>query len=185
MSQNVENQGCCSGASGCCGSGQETMPQSRKLVIDLLYLDLSVCDRCQGTDQSLDDAVFEVAKVLETANIEVTLNKIHITSEEQAIALRFLSSPTIRVNGRDIQLEAHENKCEACGDLCGDDVDCRVWVYQGQEYTIPPKAMIIEAILREAFGGVNSENPIKQAEYKLPENLKNFFSSLQSKDKPE
>lgn len=57
------------------------------------------------------------------------------------------------MNGRDIQLEVKESLCDSCGDLCGDTVDCRIWVYQGKDYTIPPKAMIIEAILREVYGG--------------------------------
>jgi len=35
----------------------------------------------------------------------------------------------------------------------GRDVDCREWVYQGKEYTASPKAMIIDAIFREVYGG--------------------------------
>lgn len=30
---------------------------------------------------------------------------------------------------------------------------CRIWVYRGEEYTEAPVAMIVEAILREVFGG--------------------------------
>jgi len=72
-------------------------------VIDFLYLDLSVCTRCQGTDQSLEDALAEVSGLLGAAGAEVIVNKINVTSEELAIQHRFVSSPTIRVNGRDIQ----------------------------------------------------------------------------------
>jgi len=109
------------------------------LVIDFLYLDLSVCTRCQGTDTSLDEALAEVSRVLEATGTEVIVNKINVNTEELAIKHRFLSSPTIRVNGHDIQMEVKESLCESCGDLCGDEVDCRVWVYQGKEYTVPPK----------------------------------------------
>ncbi len=49
-------------------------------------------------------------------------------------------------------MEGKESKCESCGDLCGDDVDCRIWLYQGKEYTSPPPAMIVDAILREVYG---------------------------------
>ena len=177
------NDSCCSSSPGCCGSAQEPQEKKRQIAIDFLYLDLSVCTRCQGTDQSLDDALSEVSKVLEATGAEVLVNKINVTSEELATRHRFVSSPTIRVNGRDIQMEVKESLCESCGDLCGEDVDCRVWVYQGNEYTVPPKAMIIEAILKEVYGG-QSSRPVEQG-YVLPENLKRYYTARdeQSKDK--
>lgn len=52
-------------------------------------------------------------------------------------------------------------------------------VYQGQEYTVPPKAMIIEAILKEVYGG--QERHVTAPEYVLPDNLKNFYSAMGSK----
>jgi O-phosphoseryl-tRNA(Cys) synthetase len=145
-----------------------------------MYLDLSVCSRCQGTDDTLDAALAETSDVLKAAGIEVMVNKIRVASEEQARQLRFASSPTIRVNGRDIQMEVRESLCESCGDLCGEEVDCRVWVYQGKEYTVPPKAMIIDAVLREVYGnaGVSAE-PVN--DFVVPDNLKHFFQSMQQK----
>ncbi len=109
------------------------------------------------------------------------MRKIHVQSEEQALALGFISSPTIRINGRDIQLEVRESLCESCGDLCGDDVDCRVWVYHGKEYSVPPKGLIIEAILREVYKepGENAPETTRPAE--LPENLKKFFAAQRKK----
>lgn len=133
------NSGCCSCAPGCCVSIPDNAVDKKRLVIDFLYLDLSVCTRCQGTDTSLDEALAEVSRVLEATGTEVIVNKINVNTEELAIKHRFLSSPTIRVNGHDIQMEVKESLCESCGDLCGDEVDCRVWVYQGKEYTVPPK----------------------------------------------
>lgn len=150
-------------------------------MIDFLYLDLRVCTRCQGTDQSLEDALAEVSGLLGAAGAEVIVNKINVTSEELAIQHRFVSSPTIRVNGRDIQMEVKESLCESCGDLCGEDVDCRVWVYQGNEYTVPPKAMIIEAILKEVYGG-HSSSPV-EPEYVLPENLKRYYAAINEQGK--
>jgi O-phosphoseryl-tRNA(Cys) synthetase len=143
-------------------------------------LDLSVCTRCQGTDNSLDEALAEVSKVLEATGVEVIVNKINVISEELAIRHKFVSSPTIRVNGSDIQMDVKESLCESCGDLCGDEVDCRVWVYQGQEYTVPPKAMIVEAILKEIYGG--EENKKADTPYSLPQNLKNFYEAKKTKE---
>lgn len=142
----------CSCGPGCCDASTDMKAENKRIIIDFLYLDLSVCIRCQGTDTNLDEALEEVSKVLEATGVEVILNKINVLSEELARQHKFISSPTIRVNGNDIQIDAKESLCESCGDLCGDEVDCRVWVYQGKEYTIPPKAMIIEAILKEVYG---------------------------------
>ena len=174
-------ESCCSCGPACCGSAPEPRSDKKSIVIDFLYLDLSVCTRCQGTDDSLDDALAEVSKVLEATGAQVVVNKINVTSEELAIKHRFVSSPTIRVNGRDIQMEVKESLCESCGDLCGDEVDCRVWVYEGEEYSVPPKAMIVEAILKEVFGG-HAEAPAGQ-EYVLPGNLKRFYQAKARQDK--
>jgi hypothetical protein len=97
------------------------------------------------------------------------------------LALGFVSSPTIRLNGRDIQLDVRENLCESCGDLCGEDMDCRVWVYQGKEYSTPPKAMIIDAILREVYGGAAMAPQTPPKIEALPENLRRFFAAMRKK----
>lgn len=177
----INNSSCCSCAPGCCVSiPDNAVLDKKRLVIDFLYLDLSVCTRCQGTDNTLDEALAEVSKVLEATGTEVVLNKINVNTEELAVAYKFKSSPTIRVNGHDIQIEVRESLCESCGDLCGDEVYCRVWVYQGNEYTVPPKAMIIEAILKEVYGGNRGDDATEQ-EYVMPDNLKYFYAVMESK----
>ena len=175
----LQSTSCCSCSSDCCGSEASTQAK-RHITIDFLYLDLSICSWCQGTDESLDAALSEVATVLKATGVEVIVNKIHVVSEEQAWQLQFASSPTIRVNGCDIQMEVKESLCESCGDLCGDEVDCRVWVYQGKEYTVPPKAMIIEAILRDVYGGSGSSQVLNE-DFVVPDNLKRFFQAMEQK----
>jgi len=176
-----KSQGCC-GKGQVCGCQESVHPIiSNQLIIDFLYLDLSVCSRCQSTDTSLDEALSEVSHVLKSTGIDVVIHKIQISSEALAIQHRFMSSPTIRLNGEDIQLESRESLCESCGDLCGDEVDCRVWVYKGTEYNAPPKAMIIEAILHKVYGHPSSK--VKETPYVLPQNLKKFFAGMTSKDK--
>lgn len=168
----------CSCGTGCCEPKVE-MKSKKEIVIDFLFLDVSVCTRCQGADNSLDEALGDVAKVLEATSVAVKVNKINVNTEELALKHQFVSSPTIRVNGRDIQLEIKESLCESCGDLCGDEVDCRVWVYQGEEYNIPPKAMIIEAILKSVYG-IEAEI-IHDSEYLVPANLKQFYELMKTK----
>ncbi len=178
------NASCCPGGSSCCNP-EEPANQPHRLEIEFLYLDLSLCQRCRETESTLAGAVAEVARVLEAAGIQVTIRNIHVQTEEQARAVGLLSSPTIRINGEDIQLEARENLCESCGDLCGTDVDCRVWVYQGQEYTAPPKAMIIEAILKAVYGGNRNDkkSSASRRNRDIPDNLKRFFAAKRNKEK--
>jgi glutaredoxin len=163
---------CC--RSGCCGEPAVVESAKREIVIDFLYLDLEVCTWCKGTNNSLDGALAQVTGVLEAGGVVVTVNRIHVDSEEKALQQRFSSSPTIRVNGRDIQMEGKESKCESCGDLCGDDVDCRIWLFQGKEYTSPPPAMIVDAILREVYGQPTTAATVSEA-FVLPDNLRKFF----------
>lgn len=176
---NIHSQGCsCNSNSSCCSPKQE----KKRIEIEFLYLDLSVCERCQGTESNLDLAIDEVSSVLESAGYEVLVDKINVTSPELAIKYEFLSSPTIRINGRDIALEFRETPCNDCGDLCGDTVDCRSWIYEGTEYKEPPKEMIVNAILQEIYGGYSSSQRAEQ-EYVLPQNLKTFFNGLAIENK--
>lgn len=170
----------CACKTQCCNQEKDVEVEKERILIDLLFLDLSVCTRCQGTDENLDAAVAEVSRVLESTGREVVVNRVHVLSEELARKYHFVSSPTIRVNGQDIQMDIRESLCESCGDLCGDSVDCRVWVYRGKEYTEPPKAMIMEAILREVYG--SREKVEESKEYVLPENLKRFYEKMRLKE---
>ena len=160
----------------------------RHLDIEFLYLDLSVCERCQGTESSLKAALAEVARVLELSGVEVTLQKIHVQTEEQACALGFVSSPTIRVNGRDIQatrgnpMNVNESPCKCGGALCGQDINCRDWVHQGQEYDTPPIALIVNAILREAFAAVEGTLETSSQAVDVPDNLTKFFAAKRGRD---
>ncbi len=190
--ENSQNT-CCSGGTHSCTTGcssnissdipQRTEVQNQKNVqIDFLFLDLEVCIPCRGTDQVLLEAVALVNELLEETNTTISLNKINIISEEMAKSHHFLSSPTIRINGRDIQLEIVEGLCESCGTLCGGDVDCRVWTYHGKEYKTPPKAMLVEAILSAVSS--KEDAPIEEAHrpYNLPSNLQKFFNQKTLKD---
>ena len=173
----MAKMGKCRCSSGnCCGQ-----PQTKKeIAIDFLYLDTAVCGRCQDTEKALDEAVSSVAVILGAAGYEFKVNKMNITTRKMANKYRFISSPTIRVNGNDIAVEFRESLCEDCGTLCGDNVDCRVWVYNGIEYTAPPKEMIVDAILREIYSPKQGE-PERES-YQIPANLETYFAAKARKD---
>jgi len=149
----------------------------KKINIEYLYLDLDVCNPCQSTEAVLDQAVAEITPILEECGYNISCNKIHIQNEEQARELKFMSSPTIRINGQDIQPEISEQACDCCSSLAGNTtVDCRVWVFNGKEYWAPPKSMIINAILSRAYS--NSKETIDSSQYTgdIPDNIKQFFA---------
>lgn len=142
----------------------------RIVEIELLALDLTTCTRCVGTLENIGKAVDAVRPALEATGTRVTVTKRVITSEEQAQQHRFVSSPTVRINGRDIVFETIESKCDSCTDLCGCDegTSCRVWPYQGQEYTEAPVGLVVEALLRELAGAAGT--------HEIPENLRRYFA---------
>ena len=155
---------------------------SRTIEIELLALDLDTCGRCTRTDRNLEAALDAVSRVFREAGAEVRVSKRVIRSAEEAVRHRFVSSPTIRLDGRDIALELRESDCADCGELCGcadpsggPGVDCRVWIWQGREFLEAPKAMIIDALLT-AYG-VPPVAPATPDEYRLPENLRAFFEA--------
>lgn len=144
----------------------------REIAIDFLYLDLNTCERCKATDTSLHDALAILSGVFYALGYSANVNKVNIQTREQAEQYRFLTSPTIRLNGVDICEEVAESDCADCGDLCGGSVDCRVFTYEGKSYEQPPTAMIVDGILRVLYGNSNSED----MPYVMPDNLKNYFS---------
>lgn len=161
-----------------CSCGCEGMHE-KKVIIEYLYLDLQTCDRCIGTDNVLDEVMLTLAPALSIAGFEVEYNKIEMKTAELAEKYKFLSSPTIRVNDKDICQSITENSCGCCSEISGTDVDCRVFEYNGETYEVPPKEMLGEAILEAVFGP--AEASCSCGEYKLPENLKEFYKGKKNK----
>ena len=161
----------CSCTGDCCAS--------KTVLMEYLYLDLNTCERCVGTDQELDDVIMALTPALSLAGYTLEYRKIEMTTREIATQHRFLSSPTIRVNGRDICANVTENECGCCGEISGTQVDCRVFEYNGETYEVPPKVMLAEAILSAVFNA--SDDVQSDNDYQLPENLRSFYDGKQSK----
>lgn len=68
------------------------------------------------------------------------LSKIPVESPEQAAALRFLGSPTVRINGLDIE--------PARADEPGGAFSCRIYRTESGESGVPPEALLRAAIRR-------------------------------------
>ena len=162
--QNAEEP-CCS--CGCGDTGE------KKVTVEYLYLDLKTCDRCIGTDAVLDAVLTALIPTLELAGYKVNYKKVEMTTAKIAEDYQFLSSPTIRVNGRDICQTVKESSCGCCSDISSADVDCRVFEYAGEVYEVPPESMLAEAILQAVF---EMPSGCSCGDYELPENLRNFFA---------
>jgi NAD-dependent dihydropyrimidine dehydrogenase PreA subunit len=159
----------------CCSCG---CSNSKRILVEYLYLDLKTCDRCIGTSGVLDEVVMVLTPALSLAGYEVQYDKVEMKTAELAEQYRFLSSPTIRVNGQDICQSVSENSCGCCGEISGTDVDCRVFEYGGETYEVPPKEMLAEAILKGVSGAPNG---CSCGEYRLPDNLRAFYDGKSSK----
>ena len=119
---------------------------SKQVTIDFHYLDLSTCKRCQGTEQALD------AVIARHPELDLSVLKKHMQTAVEAITHRFAISPTLRVNGRDIQPDYKTSECGECGDLecCSGGVGCRVWTWDGEDHLAAPEGLIEKAIVEAA-----------------------------------
>ena len=116
MSESCKNNCGCSGKPE---AAPETKKSKRQIKIEFLYLDLNECDPCRDSETNVTDALEEIANVLRATGVEIILERIHVESLEQAVALGFKTSPTILINGRDLQLKFEESYCRSCSELSG------------------------------------------------------------------
>ena len=148
----------------------------RTVHVEYLYLDLKTCRRCRATDASLKQALAALSGVFDALGYKVRLDETEMSSRTLAKQYRFLSSPTIRVNGVDIETAVKESDCADCGSISGCGTDCRVFTWQGKDYEQPPAGLIVDGILRVLYG----DQKTKQKPYVMPKNLDRFFTGVES-----
>ena len=169
---------------GCeCDCKTETgkAPAMRDMKLEFLYLDEAACEPCGATSLNMEAAVATARGPLEAMGIKLMIEKKHITSREVATAERLLSSPTIRVDGVDIDPAITEDDCPSCGALAGDDikVDCRVWRWRGEVFPVAPVGKIVESLMAAAM---TPPKPRAAGDFTLPENLQRFFTAKEKGD---
>jgi len=100
-----------------------------------------------------------VRESLKGLGVKAVVKEILIDSDAKARKHGFPGSPTVRVDGKDVQENPAKGKCLPCEDLamkgrasefarkdcrCG----CRIYLYRGKQYPYPPKGMIKESIIK-------------------------------------
>ena len=96
--------------------------------IDILYH-----ENCSHYPQAIE----RIKQVLTEEGIDAEINEIQITSEEEAQKHDFSGSPTIRIDGED--LESEEERQQGHAHVYD---SCRIYNYKGQLYMIPHKESI-------------------------------------------
>ena len=96
--------------------------------VSLLYL-----DGCTNWEQTLAD----VREVLAEYHVDADVELIRISSQQQAEEMEFLGSPTVRVEGMDVEPDILES---------GFNLECRVYWVEDDPFGRPPKEWIAAAV---------------------------------------
>jgi hypothetical protein len=112
-------------------TASSTPESGRKDSVDIQFL---YWDECPSHERALEI----LQDVLETEDVPATVSILQIETDEDAETMRFPGSPTIRVNGADIQPTDEE-------DVVG--LTCRAYqTPTGKISPLPPRDLIVEAL---------------------------------------
>ena len=88
------------------------------------------CPNCEA-------AVSLVHEVLDELGIEIAVDHVQVHSESEAVENHFFGSPSVQIDGKDIEAE-RRNDVPLFG--------CRLYMHEGRRTGLPPKEMIVKAI---------------------------------------
>ncbi len=120
----------------------------RDVRVEFLYLDRETCERCRGTEAAVESALATVRPALALAGAGVVLDRVHVDSAATAEAVGLEVSPTIRVDGRDVQPAFETSDCGCAGD---EAVPCRLWRDGERTRERAPADLVADAVLRAAY----------------------------------
>ncbi len=101
------------------------------LSIDLLYYE--DCPHYKEAENSLKE-------VLDEEHVDAEVHMVRVEPGEQADIHGFIGSPTILINGQDLEPEV-DSEASYQG-------HCRMYLYKDQPFESPPKEMIRAALKR-------------------------------------
>ena len=112
----------------------ETSQSEKPMTVEFLYF-----DDCPNHEAALQ----RLRSVMARLGIQSPVRLVNVVSEEQARRERFLGSPSIRINGRDLEEDA------ATPDNFGRR--CRIYFQNGKPAGLPPEELLVEAFRRAGF----------------------------------
>lgn len=98
------------------------------MKIELLYFD--GCPNWQQVDS-------DIKAVLREQGMQTPIDYINVRTSEEAEALRFIGSPSVRINGNDIEPDAPQ---------VGFNLECRIYWLNGKAQRVPPREWMEEAL---------------------------------------
>jgi hypothetical protein len=138
----------------------------KQVDVILLEVDMSgaakqSCEACDVAKQQLKRALEVVAPLLDDVSVDVRVNNVVVSTEDQARQLRFRGSPTLRVG-----------EFEVVPEHLADSED-RKWQWGNQAHTVPPVGLFVDAILR---GWAGSESGSVDESYAIPVYLESYLT---------
>jgi hypothetical protein len=94
------------------------------------------CPNAEGAKQLVRDAVKEL-------NVAADIEVVKVVDNDDAVAKRFLGSPSIRINGKDIEVDED--------DTTQYSMRCRVYRDGNKQSGLPSRELLISA-LQDALG---------------------------------
>ena len=123
----------------------------KNMKIQLLYI--LDCPWCVKTKGLIRESIKEIG-------VKAEIEEILIDTDEKAKKYNFIGSPTVRINGKDIQEEVSKDKCGCCEDIIEQTkeatefvkqeckIGCRTYFYKNKQYPYPPKGLLKQALNR-------------------------------------
>ena len=129
------------------------------VVLELFALDTATCGPCVSAMSSLHAAAALLNRELTGQGYVVATRVVLLENAAHAEELGISSSPTVRVNGHDIELEIQEEACPTCSSLAGAGIECRTYTWDGQQFDHPPIPLIVDAVHRHVASGARRATP--------------------------
>jgi len=101
---------------------------NRQNIVEILYT-----DECPFWKEALK----LIESVVRESRMEISIKNTKVSSVTEAKRLKFPGSPTVRINGVDIDPAVKETEGY---------VGCRIYRYKGRMYEYPPREMIKSAL---------------------------------------
>ena len=131
------------------------------LEVDMAKTTTQSCEACDVAKRQLTTALEVVAPLLNDVSVDVRLNNVLVSTEDQAKQLRFRGSPTLRVGDFEV-VPAY---------VAGSDE--RKWQWGDQEHSVPPVGLFVDAILR---GWAGNEQEAATEPYTIPVYLESYLT---------